>query len=190
MAKSKLEKYIRRDMKVPKEIQQRHLEVKSPVLGLVSDKKLGNKDFALSWWPISEPFEMISELGFFVDFPSIKKAKITGAFFAILHNEFTINKMHKHFDISCLERNFSPRASVSKHSCCIHHLFSSFACAARAKSRPTLRSSGTDAEARQSLTFTLAAIKFYRQRQREQRRRGVEPPHVMPQRVPLARQPP
>jgi mannose-6-phosphate isomerase-like protein (cupin superfamily) len=61
MAKSKLEKYIKRDMKVPKEIQQRHLEVKSPVLGLVSDQTLGSKDFALSWWPISEPFEMISE---------------------------------------------------------------------------------------------------------------------------------
>jgi hypothetical protein len=61
MAKSKLEKYIRRDMKVPKEIQQRHLEVKSPVLALSSDKTLGNKNFSLSWWPISEPFEMVSE---------------------------------------------------------------------------------------------------------------------------------
>ena len=61
MAKSKLEKYIRRNMKVPKEIQQRHPEVKSPVLGLKSDRSLGNKNFALSWWPISEPFEMISE---------------------------------------------------------------------------------------------------------------------------------
>jgi len=61
MAESKLEKYIKRDMKVPEEIQQRHLEVKSPVLGLSSDQKLGNKNFALSWWPISEPFEMVSE---------------------------------------------------------------------------------------------------------------------------------
>jgi len=61
MAKSKLEKYIRRDMKVTKEIQKRHLEVKSPVLGLKSDRSLGNKNFALSWWPISEPFEMVSE---------------------------------------------------------------------------------------------------------------------------------
>jgi mannose-6-phosphate isomerase-like protein (cupin superfamily) len=61
MANSKLEKYIRRDMKVSEEIQQRHLEVKSPVLGLVSDQTLGSKDFALSWWPISEPFEMVSE---------------------------------------------------------------------------------------------------------------------------------
>lgn len=61
MAKSKLEKYIRRNMKVSKEIQKRHPEVKSPVLGLKSDRSLGNKNFALSWWPISEPFEMISE---------------------------------------------------------------------------------------------------------------------------------
>jgi hypothetical protein len=61
MTKSKLEKYIRRDMKVPKEIQQRHLEVKGPVLSLSSDKTLGNKNFSLSWWPISEPFEMVSE---------------------------------------------------------------------------------------------------------------------------------
>jgi len=61
MAKSKLEKYIRRDMQAPEDIQQRHLEVKSPVLGLMSDQSFGNKNFALSWWPISEPFEMISE---------------------------------------------------------------------------------------------------------------------------------
>ena len=31
------------------------------MLGLKSDPGFGNKDFALSWWPISEPFEMISE---------------------------------------------------------------------------------------------------------------------------------
>jgi mannose-6-phosphate isomerase-like protein (cupin superfamily) len=61
MAKSRLEKYIRREMKVTPDIQQRHLEVKSPVLGLKSDSDLGNKNFSLSWWPISEPFEMISE---------------------------------------------------------------------------------------------------------------------------------
>ncbi len=59
--KSELEKYIRRNMKVPEDIQQRHTEVQSPVLGLVSDQSLGNKSFSLSWWPISEPFEMISE---------------------------------------------------------------------------------------------------------------------------------
>ncbi len=61
MAGSKLEKYIRRNMKAPEEVQQRHLEVKSPVLGLVSDQSFGKKNFSLSWWAISQPFEMISE---------------------------------------------------------------------------------------------------------------------------------
>lgn len=48
-------------MKVPEEIQKRHTEVKSTVLGLISDQSLGDKNFSFSWWPISEPFEMISE---------------------------------------------------------------------------------------------------------------------------------
>jgi hypothetical protein len=61
MAASKLEKYIRRNMKVPEDIQQRHLEVKSPVLGLTSDQSFGSKNFSMSWWPIAEPFEMVSE---------------------------------------------------------------------------------------------------------------------------------
>jgi len=59
--KSNLDKYIRRNMKVPEEIQQRHTEVKNSVLGLKSDQSFGDKNFSLSWWPISEPFEMISE---------------------------------------------------------------------------------------------------------------------------------
>ena len=61
MAESKLEKYIRRNMNVPEDIQQRHLEVKSPVLGLTSDQSFGSKNFSMSWWPIAEPFEMVSE---------------------------------------------------------------------------------------------------------------------------------
>lgn len=56
-----MEKYIKRNVQAPKEIQQRHAEVKSPVLGLISDQSFGNKKFSLSWWPISEPFEMVSE---------------------------------------------------------------------------------------------------------------------------------
>lgn len=59
--KSNIDKYIRRNMNVPEEIQQRHPEVKSPVLGLVSDQGFGDKDFSLSWWSISQPFEMVSE---------------------------------------------------------------------------------------------------------------------------------
>jgi len=61
MAESKYEKYIRRNVQAPTDIQQRHPEVKSPVLGLMSDQSFGNKNFALSWWPISQPFEMVSE---------------------------------------------------------------------------------------------------------------------------------
>jgi hypothetical protein len=61
MAESKLERYIKRNMRVPEDIQKQHLEVKSPVLGLTSDQSFGNKDFSMSWWPISEPFEMVSE---------------------------------------------------------------------------------------------------------------------------------
>ncbi|MCK4722965.1 MAG: hypothetical protein KAT75_06660, partial [Dehalococcoidia bacterium] len=61
MAESELGKYIKRNIKVPEDIQKRHVEVKSPVLGLVSDQSFGNKNFSLSWWPISEPFEMVSE---------------------------------------------------------------------------------------------------------------------------------
>lgn len=61
MAESKLEKYIKRNVQAPEEVQQRHLEVKSPVLALKSDQSFGNKNFALTWWAISEPFEMVSE---------------------------------------------------------------------------------------------------------------------------------
>lgn len=61
MTESKLEKYIKRNMKFPEDIQKRHTEIKSPGLGLISDQGFGNKNFSLTWWPISEPFEMISE---------------------------------------------------------------------------------------------------------------------------------
>ncbi len=61
MAESELEKYIKRNIKVPEDIQQRHIEVKSPVLGLISDQSFGNYNFSLSWWPVAEPFEMVSE---------------------------------------------------------------------------------------------------------------------------------
>jgi hypothetical protein len=61
MAKSKLEKYIRRDIKAPEEIRQRHPEMKSPPLGLKSDQGFGKKNFTLSWSPISQPFEMVTE---------------------------------------------------------------------------------------------------------------------------------
>lgn len=61
MAESKLEKYIKRDVQITEEMQQRHPEIKSPVLGLTSDQSFGNKKFSMSWSPISEPFEMVTE---------------------------------------------------------------------------------------------------------------------------------
>ena len=61
MAASKYEKYIKRDVQ-SKEIQQRHPEVTNPVLGLKSDEGyFGGHNFSLSWWPISEPFEMVPQ---------------------------------------------------------------------------------------------------------------------------------
>jgi mannose-6-phosphate isomerase-like protein (cupin superfamily) len=58
MAKSKLEQYIRRDVR--SDAQQIHPEVIKPVLGLHSDQGFGNLNFSLSWWPITKPFEMVS----------------------------------------------------------------------------------------------------------------------------------
>jgi mannose-6-phosphate isomerase-like protein (cupin superfamily) len=60
MAASKYKKYIRRDVQA-KEIEKRHPEVTKPVLGLTSDESFGNHNFSLSWWPISEPFEMVPQ---------------------------------------------------------------------------------------------------------------------------------
>ena len=60
MAESPYEKYIRRDVQ-SKAANETHPEVPNAVLGLRSDESFGNKQFALSWWPISAPFEMVSE---------------------------------------------------------------------------------------------------------------------------------
>lgn len=60
MAASKYEKYIRRDVQ-SKDVHKIHPEVTKPVLGLKSDESFGGHNFALSWWPISEPFEMVSQ---------------------------------------------------------------------------------------------------------------------------------
>ena len=60
MAASPYEKYIRRDVR-SKTAQEQHPEVPGPVLGLKSDATFGNKNFALSWWPISQPFEMVKD---------------------------------------------------------------------------------------------------------------------------------
>lgn len=60
MAASPYEKYIRRDVQ-SKGAQEAHPEVPNPVLGLKSDATFGNRNFALSWWPISQPFEMVRD---------------------------------------------------------------------------------------------------------------------------------
>ena len=60
MAESPYEKYIRRDPQ-SKGVNEMHPEVTSPVLGLRGDESFGNHNFAMSWWPISTPFEMVSE---------------------------------------------------------------------------------------------------------------------------------
>ena len=58
MAVSRYDKYIRRDVQSK---QKAHPEVTQPVLGLRSDEKFGAHNFALSWWPITEPFEMVKD---------------------------------------------------------------------------------------------------------------------------------
>src|SRR4030067_1358236 len=60
MAASPYEKYIRRGVR-SKTSQEQHPEVPGPVLGLKSDATFGNKNFALSWLPISQPFEMVKD---------------------------------------------------------------------------------------------------------------------------------
>jgi hypothetical protein len=38
-----------------------HPEVSAPRLGLHSDKGFGEKNFSMSWWAITKPFEMVTE---------------------------------------------------------------------------------------------------------------------------------
>jgi hypothetical protein len=60
MAKDKLEQYIRTDLQ-SKRAQEAHPEVSKPVLGMRSFDNFGSKDFVITWWPISKPFQMIPE---------------------------------------------------------------------------------------------------------------------------------
>ncbi len=59
MAESKLEKYIRRDIRSADAF--RHPEVTQPVLGIISDAHLGNNNFRIAWWPIAQPLLMITQ---------------------------------------------------------------------------------------------------------------------------------
>ncbi len=60
MAKSNLEKYIKTDLQ-SKRAQEVHPEVPNPVLGMMSNEDFGNHNFVITWWPITQPFEMVSE---------------------------------------------------------------------------------------------------------------------------------
>ena len=58
MAGSKLEKYFRKSVVTTK---TPHPEVTAPRLGLKSDEIFGNMNFSMSWWAITEPFQMVDE---------------------------------------------------------------------------------------------------------------------------------
>lgn len=59
MGKSQYEEYIRRDFQMR---DHPHLdEVKYPVLGMKAHEDYGNHGCAISWWPISEPFVMVTD---------------------------------------------------------------------------------------------------------------------------------
>jgi len=53
-----LEKYLRKSVVAS---ETPHSEVSAPRLGLHSDKDYGKRDFSMSWWAITEPFEMVTE---------------------------------------------------------------------------------------------------------------------------------
>jgi len=53
-----LEKYLRKGVVAGK---TPHSEVTAPRLGLHSDKDYGGINFSMSWWAITEPFEMVKD---------------------------------------------------------------------------------------------------------------------------------
>jgi hypothetical protein len=58
-----MEKYIKRDIQSQK-AQAVHPQVHGPVLGMISNENFGAHNFVVTWWPITEPFEMVSETHF------------------------------------------------------------------------------------------------------------------------------
>ena len=58
MSKTGLEKYFRKAVMTN---ETPHPEVSAPRLGLTSDAPFGNKSFSMSWWAITEPFEMVTD---------------------------------------------------------------------------------------------------------------------------------
>ena len=60
MARSDLEKYIKRDIQSMR-AHQAHPEVVHPIVGYTSDASYSSHNFVITWWPITQPFEMVSE---------------------------------------------------------------------------------------------------------------------------------
>ena len=59
MAGSNLGKYLRKAVVTG---ETPHPEVWAPRLGLRSGEGFGNLDFRMSWWAITEPFQMVDEM--------------------------------------------------------------------------------------------------------------------------------
>jgi hypothetical protein len=60
MSESNLEQYIKRDIRSMR-AQEVHPEVAYPVMGYTSDTSYSKIPFVITWWPITQPFEMVSE---------------------------------------------------------------------------------------------------------------------------------
>lgn len=58
MSRADLEKYLRSSVVTT---PTAHPEVTAPRLGLKSDENYGGRNFSMSWWAITEPFEMVTE---------------------------------------------------------------------------------------------------------------------------------
>ena len=58
MARTDLEKYVRKGVVAS---ETPHPEVSAPRLGLRSDKDFGDMNFSMSWWAITQPFQMVDE---------------------------------------------------------------------------------------------------------------------------------
>lgn len=58
MAGSDLAKYFRKAVVTA---ETPHPEVSAPRLGLRSDEGFGHMNFSMSWWAITEPFQMVDE---------------------------------------------------------------------------------------------------------------------------------
>ena len=58
MSRKDLEKYLRSSVVTT---PTPHPEVTAPRLGLHADEEYGHRNFSMSWWAITEPFEMVHD---------------------------------------------------------------------------------------------------------------------------------